>query len=190
MMFNDFSLETFILAGGKSSRMGQDKGLTIFKDKALIAHMIDKSMALGLNTSIISNQIGYEKFGLSLYKDVIEHSGPLGGLFTAISYSKSSHVLVLPCDMPNLSVENLKELTSKIFNKEAYISSMHNRINPLVGVYSCLLLNKIQDKIQYNELKMLDFVSSLNHQIIEFQSINENEFANINTQIDLRYAQD
>ena len=61
-----------ILAGGKSSRMGEDKGLMLFEGKTMIQYIIDTIQPLVDDVIIISNQTGYGIFGFPVYLILFE----------------------------------------------------------------------------------------------------------------------
>ncbi|WP_396170812.1 molybdenum cofactor guanylyltransferase [Flavobacterium sp.] len=48
----------YILAGGKSSRMGTDKGLLLFEGKPMIQYVIDQMQAVFTKVVIVSIGIG------------------------------------------------------------------------------------------------------------------------------------
>ena len=70
-------LTGFILAGGKSSRMGTDKGLLPVDGEAMV-----QKIALAMNPVvdkiiIISNGNNYNYLGHKVYEDLIKDCGPL-----------------------------------------------------------------------------------------------------------------
>ena len=65
-----------ILAGGKSSRMGTEKGLILYKNKPFVEHIIEAMNPLVDNIIIISNNKAYKSFGFRCYEDLIKN--PLG----------------------------------------------------------------------------------------------------------------
>ena len=69
-----------ILAGGKSSRMGFDKGLLKVKDKYIIQDLIDELSNNFTNTLISANNKEYEMFKLPIISDKIKDIGPIGGI--------------------------------------------------------------------------------------------------------------
>lgn len=50
----------YILAGGKSSRMGADKGLLTFHGKPIVQKIIDQLKPAVKNVIIVSNNIEYK----------------------------------------------------------------------------------------------------------------------------------
>ena len=68
-----------IQAGGKSTRMAQDKGLAPFNGVPLTQYILEQIQGLGNETIIISNRPeSYEQFNLPIYEDVYQDIGALG----------------------------------------------------------------------------------------------------------------
>ena len=89
----------FVLAGGRSTRMGTDKALLHYAGRPLIAHAVDLLRPRELNpTSWECDLI------LLLYAPVVEDlhpdCGPLGGIEAALASSSSDWNLFLPVDLP------------------------------------------------------------------------------------------
>lgn len=104
LMDYKFPMTAIILAGGKSSRMGQDKALLKFGTKTILEHLVYLTSSLFSETLIIISK-GKELNQLDLkeakiYEDLIQESGPLAGLYTGLVYSKNRLSFVLTCDMP------------------------------------------------------------------------------------------
>ncbi len=78
-----------ILAGGKSSRMGEDKGLVLLNGKPMIQYVIEALKGVVSDIIIISNNASYNKFGIPVYPDIIKDKGPVGGIFTGLHHSKT-----------------------------------------------------------------------------------------------------
>ncbi len=53
----------YILAGGKSSRMGQDKGLMLFNQKPLVQYVLQSLQTVVNKVIIVANNPAYEQFG-------------------------------------------------------------------------------------------------------------------------------
>ena len=87
------NISGYILAGGKSSRMGSDKGLMLLNKKAVIQHAIEQLEKSVKNIFIISNNIEYEKFGFKLIPDLIKDIGPAGGIYTALKHTHTNQTL-------------------------------------------------------------------------------------------------
>ena len=64
-----------ILSGGKSSRMGTDKGFLVYDGKPFVQHSIEALKPLVSNIIIVSNDEDYDVFGFNRIQDVIKNRG-------------------------------------------------------------------------------------------------------------------
>src|SRR6478736_747967 len=103
----------YILAGGKSSRMGTDKGLILLKDKSIIEYVIEIVKPLFKKVFIVSTNSDYSKFGLELIPDLIKEIGPAGGILTAMDHCETEIFFVVSCDMPFISSAAVEFLISE-----------------------------------------------------------------------------
>ena len=108
-----------VLSGGMSRRMGQDKGSMIIQDKPMILHILER-----LNYKINDAQriADYQSllnqycegdiesnfdFSLEFVEDEIKEKGPISGIMTGLKNIKTDYALVLPCDSPFISEDNI-----------------------------------------------------------------------------------
>ncbi|HEX8016799.1 MAG TPA: molybdenum cofactor guanylyltransferase, partial [Flavobacterium sp.] len=175
-------LTAFILCGGKSSRMKSEKGLVLFQGKPFIEHIIQAVLPITENIEFITNTKEYDYLPYKKSVDIVKDKGPLGGIYTALVNSETEFNLILSCDIPLISSELLAELVSK-HNDEAQITvfATESRIHPLIGIYSKKLLPIIKEVIDENELKMMDFLSKVPHQIIKIEESENFPLTNINS---------
>lgn len=97
-----------VLAGGRSSRMGQDKAFLDFGGKPLIDHMMELLRDVGLKDVYVSGDIeGYPSI-----PDTQSFNGPACAIADVMAHlSQYDGVLFVPVDMPLLSAGILKTLT-------------------------------------------------------------------------------
>lgn len=186
-------IEVFILAGGKSSRMGEEKGLVNYKGKPIISYLIDTATILGMPVSVIAFDPRYGQFGLKVYEDTVKEKGPMGGLYTALKRSERENVLLLSCDMPFLSEGVLRRLIAQAVPGKINCISLEGRINPVIGVYPKMLEASLKELLDENKLKMQAMVESQTHQIIpmdDFYDLESRIFANINSKEELKKWED
>ena len=86
-----------ILAGGKSSRMGTDKGLLLLNGKPMVKYVIDVLSKVTSKIIIIANNDEYKQFGYKVYSDLIKDKGPVGGIYTAMNYTNSNTNICISC---------------------------------------------------------------------------------------------
>jgi len=175
-------LTAFILCGGKSSRMQSEKGLVLFQEKPFIEHIIQAILPVTENIKLITNTKEYDYLQFQKIEDNIKDKGPLGGIYTALYHSETELNLILSCDVPLISTSLLTELISK-HNEEAEITifATESRLHPLIGIYSKKLLPLIKETIDTDDLKMMNFITKVPHQIIKIEESENFHLTNINS---------
>ncbi len=183
-------LEVIILSGGQSQRMGQEKGLSLFRGAPLISYPIELARQISENISIIANNFGYEGFGCRILADDFKNKGPLGGIATGLRAAREKNVLILPCDMPLLSADVITLLITKHGQFEATILKYKGRLHPLIGIYCRSLLPRVIQQIRDNELKVSLFVQKIEKNLLnveaELAGVAPEVFANCNSRLDLK----
>jgi len=176
------TLTAFILCGGKSSRMQSEKGLVLFQEKPFIEHIIQAILPVTENIQLITNTTDYDYLPYQKKADIVKDKGPLGGIYTALENSETEFNLILSCDIPLISSELLSELISK-HNQEAQITvfATESRIHPLVGIYSKKIMPVIIETIEADDLKMMNFLAKVPHQIIKIEESENFHLTNINS---------
>jgi molybdenum cofactor guanylyltransferase len=91
----------YVLAGGKSSRMGRDKALLELQGKPLALHAVVKLRRVCEEVSILSNNPELDAYA-PLVPDLHEACGPLGGIEAGLAHSRYDWSLFMPVDMPFL----------------------------------------------------------------------------------------
>ena len=93
-----------VLAGGLSSRMGEDKSYLPRGDQTMLDYTSGLLQQLGLEVVVSGQpQIG----GIA---DAIAEAGPVGGIYSVLQQHPASELLIVPVDMPLLSVPILRYL--------------------------------------------------------------------------------
>lgn len=184
------SYTAIILAGGKSSRMGEDKGFCSLHSLPMIQHVLNNVHKANVSdTIIISNNSEYNKFGFPVFSDIYPDKGPLGGIFTGLSYSKSKNNLILSCDIPFVDHSVLELLMNQSNDYEINIVKFNNKIHPLIGTYHVSNLKDIEEHLLHNRLKMMDFLDTKQVNYLEIEKelphLSSQVFENINTKKEL-----
>jgi len=104
------SISLVIQAGGKSSRMGENKMLMPFMGVPLIQRVYERTKSIADEVIIISNDPeGLTFLGDNLVRDSIEGKGAIGGLYTAMDKASSVLVAVVAGDLPFVNASILEE---------------------------------------------------------------------------------
>ena len=175
-----------ILAGGKSSRMGTEKGLIIYKNKPFVEHIIEAMSPLVDNIIIISNNKAYESFGFKCYEDLIKNTGPLAGIYTGLRYSKTENNLIVSCDVPLINTVILQKLTDQKNDISEVIQLQCQGENmPLIALYKkCCEIIFLKELVK-NQRKVQKALKKCNVKTIIIDETLKKVATNINTQKDL-----
>ena len=111
-------IEAYILAGGRSTRMGSDKALLRLAGKPLVQHATIKLTRLTNEVNILSSRPELARFA-PLVPDLHENCGPIGGLEAALEHSPRDWTLVLPVDMPFLPTFFLECWVREVIDRPA-----------------------------------------------------------------------
>jgi molybdopterin-guanine dinucleotide biosynthesis protein A len=178
----------YILAGGKSSRMGQDKGLAYLNERSLIEYVIEAVRPAVQQLILVSNNPMYEKFGLEVIGDVSRFRGPAGGIQSALSHTNTKYNFITACDTPFVTTEAARYLIKLAGNADITLPIHRNRIQPLFGVYNKGCLAKWESLMNVGIVKMRDMIPSFKLCLIDTEVnelFGEDHFININTKEDL-----
>lgn len=135
-------LTGIILAGGKSSRMGQDKAFLRLGDCTLLERLAHLLESIFEETLIMVDRRDKVE-GLALgdarvYEDLVKAQGPLGGIYAGLCYSKSKASCVLTCDMPFIDEVFLREMVN--FWEEGReglcLENSQRKLEPFPGIYA------------------------------------------------------
>lgn len=103
----------YVLAGGKSSRMGIHKSLIEIGGKPLVAHAVEKLQQICADVYILGSDPLLEPYA-PLIPDLHKGCGPLGGIEAALEHSKYDWNLVLPVDVPFLPTHFLRHWAQRV----------------------------------------------------------------------------
>lgn len=179
-----------ILAGGKSSRMGTDKGFLILNNKSFVQYSIDALKPLVSKIIIVSDNPEYDVFGYKRITDAIKNAGPVSGIYSGLQTSKTEYNLVLSCDIPLITSEALKKLidaiddTSEIIQAESYGKSM-----PLVAIYKKSIAGVFHKFLKEDERRLRVAIKSCQFKNVVLDKALENTTMNINTKEEFKQIQ-
>ncbi len=181
----------YILAGGKSSRMGEDKGLKLFNGIPLIQNVINQLVLAVDKVVIVSNNKDYEQFGLEVIEDVLINKGPAGGIYTALQHSSTHLNFIVSCDMPYISSQAIHFMLENSSKNAVCIPQFNNNLEPLFGVYPKGCLTSWKKSIEKGIYKLTDLAENYKLEKIVVDKnllFSEKLFKNINTKDDFDNA--
>jgi len=192
-------LSLVIQAGGRSKRMGKDKGLVSFLGKPLIQRVIERLAPLADEILITTNRPeGYGFLGHRLVADLYPGRGALGGLYTALSAANFPLVAVVACDMPFASPELLAVEQQCLSNGtyDAVIPNPPSGMEPFHSVYrreTCLPAIKVA--LDANQWRADAWFNQVNLRLLSIDEITHYDptglvFWNVNTPEELSRAEE
>ena len=177
-------LTAIILAGGKSSRMGQDKGLVFYRGQRMVEYVVSACKELTSDILISTNNPEYSFLRYKLIKDNFKQLGPIGGIQAGLAASKTNENIFCPCDMPGIQSEVLKKILDKKNGLQVVVAAdSKGKLFPVLGYYNKSALPAIEKQIAKGDFKMQHLLKELNAQTIIFP---EEILKNINYPEDLQ----
>jgi molybdopterin-guanine dinucleotide biosynthesis protein A len=160
------SISLVIQAGGKSSRMGENKMLMHFLGVPLIQRVYERTKSIAREVLIVSNEPEELAFmDVSLVGDSIKGKGAIGGLYTAMDRASSVYVAVVACDLPFANAAILHEGARLLEHTGADVAIPRlngNFYEPLHAVYRReMCKNAILQAIQADQLRLISWFPSV-----------------------------
>ena len=187
-------LAAFILAGGKSSRMGRDKAFLEVDGRTLL------EAALGLAQTVTDDiQVVGDRGRLSAFKNVIEdlypNRGPLGGIHAALKSSTAELNLMLAVDLPFLEGGFLEYLVSTARQSQATVTvpRADGGLQPLCAVYRRPFAESAEQALRAGENKIDKLFVPADTRVLEENELKQAGFSaeifrNVNTPDDWEQA--
>ncbi len=157
------SLAAIVLAGGQSRRMGQDKALVSIGGVPLLRRVCEVALQCTRIVYVIT-------FRPERYRAIVplpchllqeralagatEPHGPLLGFAQALETVQTEWVLLLACDMPQLSGETLQQWAKELENAGdaiALLPRSHKGWEPLCGFYRTNCLASLRTAIAQSD---------------------------------------
>ena len=171
----------FVLAGGASKRMGQDKALLPYNGTTLVEHVAKTVSDAAGSVALIGNPERLGNLGLPVFPDELPGSGPASGIYTALRVSETDWNLVVACDMPAVSAEILRQLLQRAETAErncVTATGLYGQPEPLCAVYHRRCLPALGQAIRDKRLRMRDLIKEIG---AIWMPVDPSVLANVNT---------
>jgi len=171
----------FVLAGGRSSRMGRDKALLTLGGEPLVQRAVGKLSEVCAEVAIAGGTEELMRFD-RVIPDRFPGYGPLGGIVSALEQSPAEWNLFLSVDAPFVPVSCLKTLLLMAagFSGVAVIARADDRMQPLCAVYSRKALTILEQELAAGRWKVLSAIEAAGDvKVMDFEDARW--FANLNT---------
>ncbi|MBW1690486.1 MAG: molybdenum cofactor guanylyltransferase [Deltaproteobacteria bacterium] len=176
-----------ILAGGLSTRYGQDKAFLQIGGVPLIERIVEEMLSIFTRVILVTNQKrDFEYLELPMIEDLIKGLGPIGGIYTGLSSISEQVGFFVACDMPLLHEGLIRYMVDLIENHAAVVPSVGPWVEPLHAVYARSCLSPIKGLIDEKRYQVRLF-----YDLVPVRYVREDEirlfcppdeaFLNINT---------
>ncbi len=190
-------IASIVLAGGKNRRLGRNKALEAIGGKSIIERVVEQLEPLTSQILIVTSG---EQLDLpvackeEILVDIYHGKGPLGGIYTGLLASRSSHSFVVACDMPFLNAHLLRYMIELSHDFDIVIPRLgEGMVEPLHAIYSKNCLGKMKAQLDGNELEVYSILNAVRVRYVERGECQQFDhqllsFFNINCQTDLDQA--
>ena len=129
-------ITTFILAGGRSTRMGMEKAFVLLEGRTLLARMLDVAQSVTREVRIVGDPAKFQPFA-PVVEDVFPGCGPLGGIHAALRSSQTDLNLILAVDVPFVSFAFLQFLITRSRDSATTVIVVRTSrgLQPLCAIY-------------------------------------------------------
>lgn len=202
--FTVLEYSAIVLAGGFSTRFGQNKALLQLGTKPLILHVLDRVSCIFderivvVNTEEQKDQLqNIVKNKAEILIDEYKAQTPLAGAYTGFRRAKNEYILLLSCDAPFINREIAELLLECCINRSAAIPRWPEcYIEPLQAAYhaeyaaiaaeTALEQGKLTMSAMITCLRNVRYISTL---VLQQLDPKLNTFFNINTEVDFKRAE-
>ncbi len=180
-----FTLGTAVLAGGKSSRMGQNKVLMEYQNRRFLDRICEELQGFDEKPCISAAMPGeYEDLGLPVVCDENREIGPVEGIRQVLIHTSCDYVFVCAGDMPFITgdlVRYMAEFISSDYDCYCMVDEEH--IHPLCAVYSKKVLPVIEELIGQGLYRLMQILRRVRTKYIRLENscFDKNTLRNINT---------
>ena len=185
-------LTAFVLAGGKSTRMGTDKAFLRWQEGTLLDHVLDVAHELTPHVRIVAAREKFARYGAVVIEDIYPGCGPLGGIHAALSSTSSEWNLMLAVDLPLVNQPLLSYLVARAQESDATVTVPHvgGGLQPLCAVYRRAFAELAKRSLEAGENKIDRLFARVKTRTIEEEELlragfSREAFRNVNTPEDL-----
>ncbi len=182
------NLTAFILAGGKSMRMGTDKAFMKYDGRTLLARALDLARSITPKVFIVGSREKFAPFA-PVVEDIFHNCGPLGGIHAALTTSSTEFNLMLAVDMPFVSSAFLQYLMSQAQGAPeatVVVPRSSGRRQPLCAIYRREFADAAETALRAGQNRIDRLFDEVRTRVLEQEELegagfSSNLFRNLNT---------
>jgi len=179
-----YPLYGLVLAGGKSTRMGEDKSLISYfglEHRIYLAKLLSP-FCEKTYISCQENQLSENLDGCNPLIDLVPSKGPMSGLISAFLNHPNAAWLVIPCDLPLFSAKNITQLITERNVQgiaTVFSSANHDYPEPLIGIWEPSAFPLIEQQYKVGNYSLLNILN--NNHIFLVPALDPEGLTNVNT---------
>jgi len=155
---SELSATAIILAGGKSSRMGTEKGMLSINNQTMLEHICKQLR--GTFSQILISAGDAEKYsfaGFEVVRDKISSQGPLMGIASALEASANEINFVVACDTPHIEIGCVRKMLTEARGADIVVPTTGDKkYEPLFAIYRKSALDAIKRTLRKGGRKISD----------------------------------
>jgi molybdenum cofactor guanylyltransferase len=189
------NVTSFILAGGKSTRMGTDKAFVTLAGRTLLARALELGRSVSSDVRIVGDSAKFAAFA-PVVEDIFPGCGPLGGIHAALRSSASEWNVMLAVDVPFASLALLQYLIKRARDSPSALVTVGRNSHgwqPLCGVYRREFSEVAERALRDGQYKIDplfrdEWTNVIGQEELEEAGFSPRIFWNVNTREDLAEA--
>jgi molybdopterin-guanine dinucleotide biosynthesis protein A len=187
-MVDKDDIHGFVLAGGKSSRMGRDKARLEIEGKPLVLRVVELLRPFVHVVTLLGPPERYGDLNLPAVADQWTDQGPLAAVCTGLLNSTVEWNIFLACDLPLLSARFLQLLVARIHDSRAdgVVPRTDDGWQPLCAAYNSRCRPVFVRRLQVGRRSMIGVfdevrVDAITPEEMAAAGLDERELVNVNT---------
>jgi molybdenum cofactor guanylyltransferase len=188
------TITAFVLAGGKSTRMGSDKAFVVLEGQTLLERVLHAVRAVTQDAMIVGARSKFLMYA-PVVEDIFPDRGPLGGIHAALMATATDLNLILAVDLPFVEPSFLTYICNRARESEAdvVVPRAAGGWQPLCAVYRKQFGSIAEKALAAGRNKIDSLFANVPVVSVEEQEIAQAGFSldifrNINTQEELKEA--
>jgi molybdopterin-guanine dinucleotide biosynthesis protein A len=185
-------VSAFVLAGGKSTRMGADKAFVMFGGCTLLARAVAVARSVTSEVRIVGDASKFAPFA-PVVEDVFRECGPLGGIHAALRGSQTELNVILAVDLPFVSpalIEYLIKRARECAAARVTVAQADGGRQPLCAVYRRAFADAAEQALLAGHYRIDALFEAGNAKVIgeeelEAAGFSSRMFRNLNTRAEL-----
>lgn len=189
-MSKGLTLTAMLLVGGQSRRMGTDKATLMVGGEWLWQRQLGVLRDMAPDTLWISARARPDwcPEDVEVILDEVPSRGPLSGIVAALARLRTSHLLALAIDMPQMTIAHIRKLWSRAGSGHGVVPVNETCFEPLCAIYPAEAFDMAQRALSQGQLSLQDFARDLSQRnwIKSYEILDDEKhlYFNLNERID------